>query len=183
MIEDASPNLVVFPRVDAAFRAHVDSAMERLDPDDPAELEEYLRDAYPEVSVRERLRLADFGGVPAWYVYRDGSLNTLTDEDWWTSPDLPEFHIDTQGTYVAANPAAVALVGRKAEEIIGMRIGSLTRHEPVDDPGLRAFAVLAETGVLESTAVVVRPDGAEVAVRYRLSGGAEDGYRMVMDTR
>ena len=180
--DDAHAEVVIFPDDDLTFRAHVDWAVERAS-DDLATLEDSLRDAYPDARVRKRAALAGFGGKPSWYVYRDGTALTSRDKDWWTNPDLPEFRIDATGTYVSANAAAAELVGREIDEIVGMRIGSLTRHEPVDDPGLRAFATLAEKGVLESTAVVVRPDGEEIAVRHRLTGDPESGYRMVMVRR
>lgn len=183
-MQDVSPpRVVVFPHDDLAFRAHVDSAVERSAREDPAKLETYLSDAYPDVRVRERTGLADLGGDRAWYVYRDGSLISPIDEDWWKSADLAEFRIDGSGTYVSVNATAAELLGRDIDSIAGQRVGSFTRHEAVDDAGLRAFAVLAEQGVLESTALVVRPDGEEVAVRYRLTGSPKDGYRMVMVRR
>jgi PAS domain-containing protein len=95
---------------------------------------------------------------------------------------LPEFEIDPNGTYAGANPEAAALVGRRLEDVVGARIGSFTRHETVDDPGRRAWAVLAAQGYLESTAVVVRPDGDAVPVRYRITGSADAGYRKVMSS-
>jgi PAS domain-containing protein len=183
MIDDVVPSKVVlFPRDDLAFRAHVEFALARF-PRDSKGLEDYLGAAYPEVRVRERTGLADLGGEHAWYVYRDGSVRAASDRDWWTNSELPEFRIDASGTYVGANAAAADLVGRAEAAIVGIRIGSFTRHEPVDDPGDHAFRVLAEMGSLESTAVVVRPDGEQVAVRYRLTGSPADGYRMVMARR
>lgn len=176
MSHDEESKILVFPDDDLAFRAHVEAALRRR-PQAPADLEEYLHDAYPEARVRERLGFAELGGEHAWYVYRDGTALTSRDEGWWASADLAEFEIDATGTYRAANATAIELVGR---DVVGRPIGSFTRHEAADDAGLRAFAVLAETGVLESTAVVVRPDGAEIAVRYRLTGNPTDGYRMVM---
>lgn len=177
------PNVVVFPRDDRAFRAHVEWAVENLDPAQPEQLQEQLSDAYPEVRVQWRIGLADLGGDRAWYVYRDGSAVTSTDADWWTRPDIAEFHIDATGSYVSANAAAAELLGRSIGDIVGKRVGSFTRHEAAPEPGLRAFAVLAETGCLESTAVVVRPDRAEVLVRYRVTGHPAGGYRMVMIRR
>lgn len=177
--DEARSEVVVFPDDDLAFRAHVHWALGHA-ADDPATLQASLHDAYPDARVRERAALAGFGGRHSWYVYRDGTALASRDKDWWTRPDLPEFRIDSTGTYIAANAAAAELVGREIDEIVGMRIGSLTRHEAVDDPGLMAFAALAEEGALESTAVVVRPGGEEVAVRHRLTGDPESGYRMVM---
>ena len=185
MIDDASgaPKVVVFPHHDLAFRAHVEWAVEQFAPSGPAHLEASLADAYPGARVRERVALAEVGGHHAWYVYRDGSVRRDGHEDSWTKPDVAEFRIDGAGTYTAANAAAAELVGRDLDEIVGIRIGSLTRHEELDDPGLRAFEVLAATGHLESTAIVIRPGGKEVPVRYRITGTAAEGYRMQMMER
>lgn len=185
MIDDASgaPKVVVFPNQDRAFRAHVEWAVERLATNDPAHLEASLSDAYPDARVRERVALAEVGGHHAWYVYRDGSARRAANRDWWAKAGVAEFLIDGAGTYTAANAAAAELVGRDIDHIVGMRIGSLTRHEEVDDPGLRAFEVLADTGFLESTAIVVRHDEEEIPVRYRITGTPADGYRMHMVKR
>ena len=177
--QDDTSKVLVFPDDDLAFHAHVDAALRRR-PQGAAAFEQYLYDAYPEARVRERSGLADLGGEHAWYVYRDGTALTSRDEDWWSSPYLPAFEIDPAGTYTAGNAAAADLLGRDVRSIIGSRIGSFTRHEATDDAGLQAFAVLAEKGVLESTAVVVRPDGTEIRVRYRLTGNPAVGYHMVM---
>ena len=184
MSEDANRSkLVVFPRDDRAFRAHLEWAVEHVDPARPEQLQEQLSEAYPHVRVQARIGLADLGADRAWYVYRDGSAVTSTDADWWTRPDIAVFDIDATGSYVSANAAAAELLGRDIDDIVGKRVGSFTRHETAPEPGLRAFAVLAETGCLESTAVVVRPDRAEVAVRYRVTGHSAEGYRMVMIPR
>jgi len=172
--------MVVFPRNDRAFRVHVEWAIERLAPRDPAGLEAYVKVTYPHTRVHERTPLADFGGRKVWYVYRDGSLSVAEEHDWSSTSDVAEFDIDASGTYVGANAAAASLVGIALEQIIGMAVGSFTRHESEDDPGRRAFDALAEEGYLESTAVVVRPDGTEVPVRYRITGTRGTGYGMVM---
>lgn len=176
------PTVSTVPRADSAFRAHVEWALDQAESDDPAELERLIRDAYPDARVHERTQLADLGGEKAWYAYRDGSLS-YTDGNWWSASDLATFDIDATGTYVAANDVAADLVGRRVEDIVGTRVGTLTRHEAVDEPGRRAFDVLAEAGSLESTAVVVRPDGTEVAVLYRITRTSPHGYQMVMSPK
>jgi PAS domain-containing protein len=178
----ARPTVSTVPHADLAFRAHVEWALEQSAVNDPADLERYLRDAYPDVRVHPRIALADLGGERAWYAYRDGSPS-YADGDWWSTPGLATFEIDATGTYVKANAAAADLVGRAIEDIVGARVGSLTRHGSADDPGQRAFDVLSERGWLESTAVVVRPDGNEVPVRYRIAGTPREGYQMVMSPR
>ncbi len=182
-VSSTTPEIVLFPRNDRAFRAHVEWAVERLAERNPEELEESVKAAYPQIRVRERIPLADLGGRHAWYVYRDGSLSAADEQDWSATSEVAEFDIDATGTYVGANAAAASLVDMPVEEIIGRSVGSFTRHERDDGPGRRAFAVLAEEGYLESTAVVVRPDGSEVAVRYRLTGTPARGYRMAMAPR
>ncbi len=173
----------MFPRNDRAFRVHVEWAVERLAARDPAELEESVKAAYPHTRVRERMPLADLGGRHAWYVYRDGSLTAADEHDWSATSEVAEFDIDATGTYVGANAAAASLVGIAVEQIIGRTVGSFTRHERDQDAGRRAFAVLAEAGYLESTAIVVRPDGNEVPVHYRITGTRAHGFRMVMAER
>ena len=99
--------------------------------------------------------------------------------EWWLADGLATVLIDDAGRDVQADPAAADLFGVPAEDIVGSRIGRFTRHEPSDEAGLRAFDVLAREGVLVSTAVVLRPDGSECEIDYRITR-SEGVYTMVM---
>jgi PAS domain-containing protein len=178
-----APRLAPFPRDDALI-AHAQAALERLGPCSPDALERELRVTYPEVSVQPQSAVAQLRPQPVWYIFRDGHVRPTLLPDAWLDDALPAFVIGEDGTYLDANDAASRLLGVRVEKIRGARIGAFTRHEPTEDAGLRAFAVLARTGFLESTAVVGGPDGQlEVLVDYRITKTAEGGFRMVMRPR
>ncbi len=191
MVRPTTIRLVTFPASDHAFRAHVEAAVELLPADGAVSsahcrrVEAEVRLAYPRASVRAQDALATLavGGPSAWYAYRDGQIEGRgAEEDWSMDESLPRMKFDDRGTYFAANQAAADLVGVPIEAILGSRIGRFTRHEPTDSPGLRAFDVLAREGSLESTAIVVRPDGDEIPVDYRIVS-ADDGFEMVLRNR
>lgn len=180
-------HLLTFPETDRAFRVHVEAAVASLG-DRPLvaearrDVEALVRAAYPlaGVFVRDRVTEATPTDVTL-SAYRDGRGPSRTvDEGWSIDPSLPRFEIDESGTYVGANAAAADLVGVPVGEIVGSMIGRFTRHEADPAAGLRAFEVLAQEGLLESTAVVVRPDGTESAVDYRITASPEGTYVMTM---
>jgi PAS domain-containing protein len=178
-----TPRLAPLPRDDALI-AHADAALERLGPCSPDALERELRVTYPEVSVQPQSTVAQLGPQPVWYIFRDGHVRPALLPDTWLDDALPAFVIGEDGTYLDANDAASTLLGVPIKKIRGARIGAFTRHEPTEDAGIRAFAVLARTGLLESTAVVGGPGGdLEVFVDYRITKRAEGGFRMVMRPR
>jgi PAS domain-containing protein len=178
-----APRLSPFPRDDALI-AHAHAALERLGPCSPDALERELRVTYPEVSVQPQSTVAQLSPEPVWYLFRDGHVRPALPAETWVDDALPAFVIGEDGTYLDANDAATGLLGVPIEKIRGARIGTFTRHEPTEDAGMRAFAVLARTGFLESTAVVGRPGGeSEVLVDYRITKQAEGGFRMVMRPR
>jgi PAS domain-containing protein len=177
-----TPTLSIFPR-DDALKAHIDTAMERLGSCGPDDLERELSQAYPKVVVRVRSDAAQLGNDAAWYVFRDGVVTSPDSSEWWLGSTLPSFEIGEDGSYLDANAAAAALVGRPIAMIKGARIGTFTRHEADEAAGMRTFAKASQAGGLESTAVVVRPDGQELAVDYRLIRCPEGGYTMVMRER
>jgi PAS domain-containing protein len=182
-LRTTAPRLAPFPR-DDALMAHAQAALDRLGPCEPDALESDLRATYPEVSVQRQSEVAQMSLQPVWYVFRDGHLYPALSPDVWLDEALPMLVIGEDGVYVDANDSASDLLGLPVEQIRGARIGSFTRHEPTDDAGMRAFAALARTGVLESTAVVGRPIGnAEVLVDYRITKEAQGGYRMLMRPR
>ena len=182
--------IVTFPSGDAAFRAHVETVVVKLggrlahSSIDTGLVAAQVRAAYPGVTIVARNPFAEVypDGTATWYAYRDGRARVPDNGEWWSGhdPSLPRLEIDATGTYVAANAAAADLVGRPIGEIVGSRIGRFTRHEPDPEPGMRAFDVLARDGALESTAVVVRADGTELPVEYRIVVASGGSYEMVM---
>ena len=178
-----APRLAPFPR-DEALIAHAEAALDRLGRCSADTLERVLRATYPEVSVQPQSSVAQLSPEPVWYVFRDGHLRPPVSPEAWLDETLPTLLIGEDGTYVDANDAAGDLLGLPVDEIRGARIGSFTRHEPTEEAGMRAFAALARTGLLESTAVVARPgNGDGTLVDYRITRRAEGGYRMVMRPR
>jgi PAS domain S-box-containing protein len=166
---------------------HVEAAVESLGDrplaaDSRRDVEALVREAYPstELLVRDRVVAAARTDV-TWYAYRDGRGSARTvEEPWPDDASLPRFVFDASGTYVAANAAVADLVGLSIDEVLGSRIGRFTRHELDPSAGLRAFDVLVREGVLESTAVVVRPDGTELKVDYRITASDDGRYVMTM---
>jgi PAS domain-containing protein len=178
-----APRLAPFPR-DEALIAHAEVALERLGPCSPEALERELRTTYPHVSVQPQSQVAQLTLQSVWYVFRDGHFARPLSPDAWLEENLPTLVIGDDGTYLDANDAASDLLRIPREQIRGARVGSFTRHEPTEDAGMRAFATLARTGLLESTAVVAGPhhdDG--VLVDYRITKQADGRYEMVMRPR
>jgi len=157
------------PFADEAFRIHVDAAVGRLSSATPEALQAELRKAYPDATVQLGDPLGALGRERRWYAYRDGrAARTIAADDWWKDERLPTTIVGEDGRYVDANPAAEELFGVSRAAILGALSGSFTRHE--DDPGLgtRLFETLRRTGELASTAVVVRPDGREIAIEFHM---------------
>jgi PAS domain-containing protein len=177
------PRLAPFPH-DEALIAHADVALDRLGSCSPEDLQRELRATYPDVSVQRQSQIAQMTLEPVWYVFRDGHLGPALSPDSWLDDNLPTFVIGDDGTYLDANDAASDLLGLRVEHIRGARIGSFTRHEATEDAGVRAFAVLARTGYLESTAVVAgSPDADGLLVDYRITKQPDGRYQMVMRPR
>jgi PAS domain S-box-containing protein len=175
--------LLTFPPADSAFRAHVETALDRLGPGEPAIVEAEVRDAYPAAVVRPRDAMAGFAiGAETWYAYRDGSVGSDTSEgEWWDDESLPRTRVSAEGRYVDANEAAAALFGVKCEQIVGSAAGAFTRHGGDDEVARRLFALLAESGELHSTAVVLRPDGQTWPIEFHMVRGSLAGeYVSVM---
>jgi PAS domain S-box-containing protein len=178
-----SIHVITFPHEDAAFRAHVEAAQAAAGRWDGEVVERDIREAYPAAVVRRAQRLAELSpGVETWYVYRDGEIVAgQHSADWWLDGAAAEAVVDARGRYVEANAAAAQLFGVSRRRIIGKPAGTFTRHEANEEVGRRLFAALAETGTLQSTAVVKRPDGEEWPIEFHMRPTpAADGYLVVM---
>ena len=175
--------VISFPHDDLAFGAHIQAAADALDPRaGPGAIESEIRKAYPAAVVRRAHQMATVNGQDTWYAYREGSITLGADDgEWWLDDRHPHAVISTAGDYVDANPGVVELFGVPKAQIVGSPAGSFTRHEGGDEVGRRLFAVLAETGALHSTAVVVRPDGAEWPIEFHMYRAHGQGsYHVVM---
>ena len=172
--------ITVFPRDDEALRVHVGTLLESGISDADG-LEQGLRGTFPAAVVRTQAALAGFGNAH-WYVYRDGSVRPPADEAWLESPDVGHLIIDGDGCYVSADEHAARIYGVPRASIAGARIGTFTRHEGGDAGGLRAFERLRAVGSLASTAIVVRPDGEEWLIDYRIET-AGDRFLMAIRRR
>jgi PAS domain-containing protein len=173
--------LITFPHEDLAFRAHVTAAQEMFGRWEEAAVLAEVRVAYPRATLRRAAALAALSPhEDTWYAYRDGSIMLAAREEWWHDATLPRTVISPAGEYLDANDAAAELFGVPVEQIRGARIGRFTRHEASGEAGRRAFAVLGQTGSLQSTAVVARPDGADVDIEYRITTSADGTHEMVM---
>lgn len=175
--------LATFPPADHAFRAHVEAAVDRLGPGELAGVQAEVRGAYPAAVVRPRDAMAGFAiGAETWYAYRDGSVGSDTSEgEWWLDQSLPQARLSAEGRYVDANEAAADLFGVERERIVGSAAGAFTRHESDEEIARRLFALLAESGELQSTAVVLRPDGETWPIEFHMARSSPAGeYVSVM---
>ena len=179
----ARVRLVTFPPADSAFRAHIEAALDRLGRGERAGVEAEVREAYPAAVVRARDAMAGFPILgETWYAYRDGSVGSETSEgEWWLDQSLPRTRMSAEGRYVDANDAAADLFGVEREQIVGSAAGVFTRHERDDEVARRLFALLAKSGELHSTAVVLRPDGQTWPIEFHMVRGSLAGeYVSVM---
>jgi PAS domain S-box-containing protein len=169
--------LQTFPHDDLVFRVHVEAAQARIGKWLRPEIEAEIRAAYPAAVVRPAEMLAQSEpGVVRWYAYRDGHFEPAAAEaDWWDDPELART-VTSGDRYVEANQAAADLFGVSREEIVGARSGSFVRHENNEEVRARFYTLLAEVGMLHSTAVVVRPDGEEIPIEYRITREAPGEY-------
>jgi PAS domain S-box-containing protein len=179
-----SLRIATFPASDVAFRAHVDAALERLGRCRPPALEQEIRAAYPTAVVRVRTAMAEMWpsvDSETWYAYRDGSVQPQPPEEWWLDEALPRTLVAADGKYLDANDAAAELFGVTRDAIVAGRAGDFTRHEGTANVARRLFQVLTETGGLDSTAVVLRPDGEEWPIAFHMSQASDRaGYITVM---
>jgi PAS domain-containing protein len=175
--------VITFPHDDGAFRVHIEAAQAALGKWDPDRIADAVRRAYPTVSIRSAHGLARLTpDEQVFYAYRDGRADAAwADGEWWLDPDLPRTWMTQAGDYVDANEAAADLFGVVIDGIRNRPAGSFTRHEHDPEIGARLFALLVETGVLHSTAVVVRPDGEEWPIEFHTSQSADtDLFSTVM---
>jgi PAS domain S-box-containing protein len=175
--------LVTFPPADSAFRAHVETALDKLGRGELAGVEAEVREAYPSAVVRARDAMAGFSiEAETWYAYRDGSVGFDTpDGAWWDDESLPRTRVSAEGRYVDANDAAADLFGVDRDRIVGSFAGAFTRHESDDAIARRLFSLLAQSGELHSTAVVLRPDGQTWPIEFHMVRGSRAGeYVSVM---
>jgi PAS domain S-box-containing protein len=174
--------LLTFPHDDLAFRAHVEAARQRIGGWSESRIQAAIRDAYPEAVVRRASVLAGIEPVARWYAYRDGRiLPRPADEAWWLEPDLPRTVIDAEGRYLDADESAAELFGVSRQEILAGHAGDFTRHEPDAEVGRRLLALLRDTGRMDSTAIVRRPDGSEWPIEFHIEPGPNPGtYATIM---
>jgi len=161
----------------------VEAAIDRLGPGELARVEAEVREAYPAAVVRARDAMAGYSiGAETWYAYRDGSVGSDTSGDeWWGDQSLPRTRVSADGRYVDANDAAADLFGVERDRIVGSAAGAFTRHESDAEIARRLFALLAESGELQSTAVVLRPDGQTWPIEFHMVRGSLAGeYISVM---
>lgn len=127
---------------------------------------ERLRRVYPNADARRRADVAGFGPSPVVYVFRDGTARQTMSDTWIDDTATARLVSDAGGVYVEANDAAAALFGVAQDEIVGRRAGSFTRPDTRIEDTDALWRGLAAKGRLHSLALVVRPDGTEIAVEF-----------------
>ncbi len=170
-----------FPSADRAFAAHVELARQRLERWDCDAVMQSVCAAYPSATATRADASASLDGSEVWYVYRDGSpLPRQADSSADSSAgEVARCVVGPDGRYVDADDAAVDLFGVERDQIVGRLAGQFTRHDGDEGLGQRLLE-LAGAEPIASTAVVVRPDGEELTVRFSVSARAGGGYEVEM---
>lgn len=179
----ARPRVVTVPSDDDAFRVHVETAVnsrvgngELLEIDD---VESEVRQAYPDAQLRSNDDLARLSPDDVvWYAYRDSARQAASHDPWWDDASLPRTVLDDDGRYLEANERAGALFGVDATVLVGRAAGDFTRHATAR-VGPALLSTLERAGALESTAVVVRPDGTEVPIHVHVQRDGDGPGRHV----
>ena len=169
------PRLVTIPASDAAFRARVEDLLETEGIATPAELETRLRALLPRVNVRNR---ALTGEPTTWYVYRDGRWPSSATEAWWTDEHLARITIGFDGKFVAADDAALEILGLSRDEYQAHSFVELSPPGAIED-SQAMFAIVAEGRDLTATVRYQRADGVAGAVDIHASR-ADDGVLVIM---
>jgi PAS domain-containing protein len=174
------PSVVSIPSHDVAFRTHVEVAVDalmsrsRLTAD---ALRAAISTAYPDATVHVKQELTSFTPEVVLYAYRDRQTARAPEsESWWEEDGLPATVVSDDGVYLDGNDAALELFGIDLAQLIGSGVGSFTRHEGAH-LAVSLFETLAATGHLDSTAVVVRPDGREIRIAYHMIRDAAGAHR------
>lgn len=179
------PSVISIPSHDVAFRTHVEVAVDalvsrsRLTGD---VLRAAISKAYPDATVRVKQELASVTPEVVLYAYRDQQVARAPESDtWWEDDDLSATVVSDDGVYLEGNDAALRLFGVDRAQLIGSGAGSFTRHEGAH-LAVSLFETLSAAGHLDSTAVVVRPDGSEVRIAYHMirDGAGTHRHRTVM---
>lgn len=179
------PSVVCIPSSDHAFRTHVQVATEQLHRRSRLTADDLLAEivkAYPDARVHRQEPLASLTSQEVvLYAYRDRSSHQSDSDEWWQDEALPATVVSNDGVYVEANVAALELFGVERERLIGSAAGAFTRHEGPHLGG-PLFETLAAIGHLDSTALIVRPDGQEVAIAFHVvrDGAGVDRHRTIM---
>lgn len=170
-----SPTVRSFPPHDPAFATFAQRLATRVLAegvplrDAPATLQERLRVLYPRAIVHARDSLADVGVTsPIWYVYRSGRYATASaDGTWWSDPRLPRVTIDSEGRHIAANAAALEVLGASVDELT--RTGFRPFCPPEGLAHARTLPSFVNGTPLVSELAVLRRDGTRLHVEFHLS--------------
>lgn len=165
--------LRTIPSTDAAFEAHVQAVVGRLEDPDPEALQERLRGLFPFALVRPR----DLAGEPQaiWYVYREGRWLPPEPPGWWRDPTLPTLRLDLDGWISEASPAAAEFLAVELPSLTGRHFTDFVVPGSLGDSEL-LFRTLLEVGHVSSTLAMV---DAERRVRAFQAFARVDGGRIV----
>jgi PAS domain S-box-containing protein len=159
-----------FPTDDLVFAQHVKEALRESTDATVEEAIERLRDrlrhVFPQVDARLRAEVAGFGKNPVVYVFRDGTARQTFTDSWVDDRATARLVTDQSGVYVDANDEAAAVFGVAREAIIGRKAGSFTRPDTRIEDSDALWRALAAKGRLHSLALVLRPDGTEIAIEF-----------------
>lgn len=160
--------LLCFPPHDEVFARLSLDRLAALPRTDPEVLQEALTSDFPQAVVRRRESIASLGRSEAWYAYRDGRYSPFAvDLTWLDDPATARLEISADGAYLAANAAALELIGMDEAELRSLRTGDLT--DPAFGPRVTwLWQLLQDVGELHSTSVLLTPDGRHIPVEYRM---------------
>ena len=87
---------------------------------------------------------------------------------------------DDQGRFLQVNPAACALLGRTADELLGRTASSLATGQELQQDVDDLRARLLTLGELTGSLIVPRPDGTTVETEYQAVAGMQPGVHFLI---
>jgi hypothetical protein len=145
----ARPRMVAtIPKTDAAFRAYIMAALDRMPEPTPDGLALRIRRLYPHASVAT--------ARDDWLVRRDAVGDVPSESPWWEEPDLPLVRYDRMALILEANDQAREFFGR---ELAGHHWQEFVTPGSTEQVSVM-LEILAEVGAAESRFRMPRGDGA-----------------------
>jgi hypothetical protein len=143
-------SIVTQPGTDAAFRAYVLGAMDRMPEPTPDGLAMRIRRLYPHAEV--------LVSGESWIARRDELIDGHARDEWWNDPQLPRVRYDAQALILEANAPAREFLGH---QLVGHHWQDFVTPGTTDEVATM-LEILAQMGAAESRFRMPRADGSLV---------------------